>query len=429
MLKKARRDLAYLILAGLTGLASFPVLAVGLLAGAATLAIWVGVPLLGGMLAIARMLADLERRRIRALTGRELPPASYRQPPGAGPGRLRAPLSDPQLWRDALHGLLAMPLSAFTLGAAFTWVWVPAALIAGGLFAWQPPEEFGLDGVTVHGYFPVLAGSLLLGLLLLLTMGPALRVLAQMHVGLARALLGSETAALRARAGQLAASRAAAVQAEAQTLRRVERDIHDGPQQRLVRLGIDLEAVCRRLDDGNPGAARELVNEALAQSREALAELRAVSRGIAPPVLADRGLAAAVEAAVARCPVEATLDCGLAAGERLPWPAENAAYFVVSEALTNVAKHARASHCAVTVSREAAALRVVVTDNGRGGAHLGKGHGLAGLADRLAGVEGRLDVHSPAGGPTVLTAGIPLQDTLVRAQPAGRPDRGHRAVR
>jgi signal transduction histidine kinase len=301
-----------------------------------------------------------------------------------------------------------MPLSAFTLGAAFTWVWVPAALIAGGLFAWQPPEEFGLDGVTVHGYFPVLAGSLLLGLLLLLTMGPALRVLAQMHVGLARALLGSETAALRARAGQLAASRAAAMQAEAQTLRRVERDIHDGPQQRLVRLGIDLEAVCRRLDDGNPGAARELVNEALAQSREALAELRAVSRGIAPPVLADRGLAAAVEAAVARCPVEATLDCGLAAGERLPWPAENAAYFVISEALTNVAKHARASHCAVTVSREAAALRVVVTDNGRGGAHLGKGHGLAGLADRLAGVEGRLDVHSPAGGPTVLTAGIPL---------------------
>jgi signal transduction histidine kinase len=166
-------------------------------------------------------------------------------------------------------------------------------------------------------------------------------------------------------------------------------------------------AAARRLDD-DPDRARPLIDEALEQSRAALSELRALSRGIAPPILADRGLGAALAAAAARCPVQVSLDVALREDERLTAAVENTAYFVVTEALTNVAKHSRATHCAVTVSAAGELLLVQVRDNGRGDAHLGKGHGLAGLADRLTSVDGELDVVSPPGGPTVLTAQIPL---------------------
>jgi signal transduction histidine kinase len=197
------------------------------------------------------------------------------------------------------------------------------------------------------------------------------------------------------------------VDTEARTLRRIERDLHDGPQQRLVRLDMDLETIGRRLDD-DPDRARTLLAEALTQNREALAELRALSRGIAPPILADRGLAEAITAAAARCAVPVALDLALPGGVRLAPTVENTAYFVVTEALTNVAKHSSARQASVVVGVEGDRVSVQVGDDGDGGAHLGKGHGLAGLADRLAAVEGRLDVTSPAGGPTLITADIPL---------------------
>jgi signal transduction histidine kinase len=268
-----------------------------------------------------------------------------------------------------------------------------------------------------HGLFRLITGSssrlgdialnTAIGVFLLVSLPWVVRGLVAVRVGLARSLLTNQTAALRARTEQLSAGRRAAVQAEAQTLRRLERDIHDGPQQRLVRLNMDLEAAARRLDD-DPDRARPLIDEALEQSRAALSELRALSRGIAPPILADRGLGAALAAAAARCPVQVSLDVALREDERLTAAVENTAYFVVTEALTNVAKHSRATHCAVTVSAAGELLLVQVRDNGRGDAHLGKGHGLAGLADRLTSVDGELDVVSPPGGPTVLTAQIPL---------------------
>ncbi|MGH9251005.1 MAG: sensor histidine kinase, partial [Acidimicrobiales bacterium] len=191
------------------------------------------------------------------------------------------------------------------------------------------------------------------------------------------------------------------------TLRRVERDIHDGPQQRLVRLTMDLEAAQRRLTD-NPDAAGPLVEQALTQTQEALAELRALSRGIAPPILADRGLEAALAAAAARSPIPVTLDVTMGGSDR-PTPAvENTAYFVVTEALTNAAKHSGATTVSVSVIRVGATLHVQVGDDGLGGAHVGKGHGLAGLADRLAGVDGTFDVHSPEGVGTIVSADIPV---------------------
>jgi len=217
---------------------------------------------------------------------------------------------------------------------------------------WALPRDgdySGLYGLVtgVNSRLAEIVLNTVLGLIMLATLPLVVRGLVAVRAGLARGLLTNQTAALRARAERLAAGRRAAVQAEAQTLRRVERDIHDGPQQRLVRLDMDLEAVARRLDDDDPEQARPLIDEALAQSREALSELRALSRGIAPPILADRGLGPALAAAAARCPVQVTLDVALPDGHRLAAAVENTAYFVVTEALTNVAKHSAATQCIV----------------------------------------------------------------------------------
>jgi signal transduction histidine kinase len=156
----------------------------------------------------------------------------------------------------------------------------------------------------------------------------------------------------------------------------------------------------------DPEAARTTLGEAAGLAREALEELRALSRGIAPPVLADRGLAAALAALAARSPVPVELDVDLPS-ERLAPVAENTAYFVVSEALANVAKHSDAAACRVSVARDDGRLRIVVEDDGSGGAVLAPGHGLAGLADRLRAVDGTLALDSPRGGPTRLTAELP----------------------
>ena len=199
------------------------------------------------------------------------------------------------------------------------------------------------------------------------------------------------------------------VDAEAQGLRRLERDLHDGPQQRLVRLTMDLSTAERRLADEDPDAAAPLVSYALTQAKEALDELRALSRGIAPPILADRGLGAALAAAVARSPIDVELDVSLPSPDvrRLPAGVENTAYFVVAEALANAAKHSQARTGVVSVELDGDVLWVQVADDGVGGASLAKGHGLAGLADRVAALDGKLGVDSPVGGPTVLTAEIP----------------------
>ncbi|MBU3065889.1 sensor domain-containing protein [Nocardia sp. NEAU-G5] len=408
---QARRDLAYLLPGIVVALAGFVTLTCGLALSLGTLVAWIGVPALLATLGMARMFATLERRRVAAVTGHELPSAQYAAGAGFGSRRMRATLKCGQYWRDLAHGVLVAPLSVFTWSVAVIWTTAAVAGTLYPIYGWTVPRYPDSQGLAdLMGWHTLLANSIVnlaVGLVFLGT-GPAvLRGLTAVHTGFARMLLTDEKAALRAQAEHLTASRSAAVQAEAWTLRRVERDIHDGPQQRLVRLTMDLEAARRRMND-NPDAAKTLVEEALAQSHEALTELRAVSRGIAPPILIDRGLAAALAAAVARCPVDTALECDLLDGRRLPESVENAAYFVVSEALTNVAKHARADSCAVRVTTEATALWLRVTDDGVGDAHLGKGHGLAGLVDRLAGVDGRLDMHSPVGGPTVLTAEIPL---------------------
>jgi signal transduction histidine kinase len=392
---------------------AFVIAIAGLSVGIGTIVVWLGLPILAGTLRASRGLAGIERRGAEWATGRALPPHHYRATRGRGIGRLFSMLADPQSWRDLLHAVVAFPVRLAMFVIAVVWTIGGLGSLLYITWQWALPEDDNDGGLfwLIFGYdfrLGEIAINTALGAIMVATAPLVIRGLVATRAGLARGLLTNQTAALRARATQLESSRRAAVQAEAQTLRRLERDIHDGPQQRLVRLNMDLEAVARRLDD-NPEKARPLVAEALEQSREALDELRALSRGIAPPILADRGLGPALAAAAARCPVEVSLDVALPKGQRLAAAVENTAYFVVTEALTNVAKHAQASLCTVMVSADADRVLVQVRDDGRGGAHLGKGHGLAGLADRLATVEGVLDVVSPPGGPTVLTAEIPLR--------------------
>ena len=412
--RQVTRDVGYLLPGLPIAIASFTIMITGFALGAGLFVLaFLGLVVWVAMLGTARGFAVAERARVGVMEGRPVGPAHHRPARGKGLARLFSYLRDPLAWREWGFGILILPIRCFTW--SLTIAWLSAAL--GGtsyvLWEWALPRDNAEESETLAELIGVGDGRLAdvalnttIGVIFLVTLPYVLRAMAVAESSLAWGMLTNENASLRARTEELSRSRQAVVQAEADTLRRVERDIHDGPQQRLVRLTMDLESVQRRFDD--PNAARPLLAGAVTQTKEALAELRAVSRGIAPPILTDRGLPAALAAATARCPVPTTLDVGPDLAERLPSSIENAAYFVVTESLTNVAKHSDASQCDVSVVRLADTLHVTITDNGRGGAHPGKGHGLAGLADRLAGVDGRLDVASPPGAGTTITAELPI---------------------
>ncbi|WP_091415354.1 sensor histidine kinase [Friedmanniella luteola] len=372
-------------------------------AGLGLAVVVVGLFVLVAALVVAGWAARMSRALLAA-AGHELPATHYPASAAGFGGRLRR-LSHVQSWRDLLHVLVNFPLSTITFSIGVSW----AAGGLGGVTYWfwsrfLPEDDQGLpDLLGYPGRFADLTFNTVVGVLLLVSTPAVLRGLVQLHVAVARALVVDEAGALRQQVDELTVSRSAAGGAEVHTLRRLERDLHDGPQQRLVRLGMDISAAQRRLDD-DPVKARALLDEALQQSQDALAEIRTLSRGIAPPILAEQGLRAAVTALAARGSVPTSVDV---ADVRLSEAARNAAYFVVAEALTNVEKHSGASRAAVEVAAVGGLAVIVVSDDGTGGAALAKGHGLAGLADRLAGVDGTLTVSSPAGGPTQLTATLP----------------------
>ena len=219
------------------------------------------------------------------------------------------------------------------------------------------------------------------------------------HAGLVQ-----RNVALTRRVARLAEARGAAVDGAAAELRRVERDLHDGAQARLIALGINLRSA-EQLFTSNPAAALALVTESRENSALALAELRALVRGIHPPVLADRGLGDAVRALALGSPVPAEVDVRLAG--RPPAPLESAAYFAVAEALANVIKHAAARHVDILIEYRAGMLRIEVTDDGRGGADPALGTGLLGVERRMSTFDGILAVSSPPGGPTIVAIEVP----------------------
>ena len=248
----------------------------------------------------------------------------------------------------------------------------------------------------------------------LLALGPGAYLLtawAGARAAVARLILAPREAELDERLVEVTRSRARLVDAFELERRRIERDLHDGAQQRLVALTVALGLARLDLPAGSPAAAR--VHEAQEQAKQALTELRELIRGVHPQVLADRGLGAAVADAAGRSPVEVDVDVSLP--RRLPGTIEVTAYFAVCEALANIARHSQASRASVRGRLLGDVLTVEVRDDGVGGADPAAGTGLAGLADRIAVVEGRLLLSSPAGGPTVLRVEIPCAQTVPSA--------------
>jgi signal transduction histidine kinase len=248
---------------------------------------------------------------------------------------------------------------------------------------------------------PVTVLGLLLGLLTV----PLIRGLGRMHGSLASAVLGpSRTAVLSAETKWLAASRARGVDSAEAERRRIERDLHDGAQQRLVSVAMTLGRAKTKMDS-DPDAARELIAEAHTDAKLAISELRDLARGIYPSVLGDRGLDPALSSLISKCPIP--VDLSVDVEPRPPTAVESAAYFTVAETLTNIAKHAGATRAQVRVTRTDRSVVVEVTDDGKGGAEVRPGGGLAGLADRAATIDGVVVVVSPVGGPTVIRTELP----------------------
>lgn len=404
------RDAAFLLLSGPLSLLAFYLLVPLTALGVVTTIIWVGLLLLIIDLSIAGGFANIARLAVARVDRREPVPGGYLEPePGASARRrLFRRLRDPQRWMDLLWAVIYFPVSLITWIISVVWL----ALAVAGLLA--PIADIILDLVLdpavgqrqglahLLGLQPELLWdigfNLTCGIVFSLTAPAVLRGLAAMQTGLTRAMLS-----WRSEVSRLQTSRAAVQRAEADTRRRLERDIHDGPQQRLVRLRMDL-ARAHRQAEKDPAAASAIIQGAMEQTQQTLDELRQLSRGIAPPVLIDRGLAAAITEAATRSSVPVTVSTEL---PDLPDHVSQAAYFVVSEALVNLNKHSGATAAGVDARVVDGALLVRISDNGIGGASTAKGHGLAGLVERLNGVDGRLFITSPTGGPTTLEARIP----------------------
>jgi signal transduction histidine kinase len=405
-------DTGYVLVSFPVAIAAFVIAVTGISLGIGLLVVWVGVAVLAATLLAARAFATLERAWLPAVLRRALPRPAYLRPEGSRIRQLLTPLRDPQTWLDALHAVVRFPVAIFSFVVTVTFWSVALGGLTYWAWDWALPDAStdpdNADLLELVGLESTAGRRILLyaliGVVFAVLLPFVVRGVALLQASIGRAMLTSR-AATQAELGRLTEGRNAAVAAEAVALRRLERDIHDGPQQQLVRLNMDLARAQRQLER-DPGAARAALGEAAGLARETLEDLRALSRGIAPPVLADRGLAAALAAIAARSAVPVDLDVDLPT-ERLAPVTENTAYFVVSEALANVAKHSDATACRVEVRCTGDRLRVVVEDDGTGGAVLAPGHGLSGLTDRLLAVDGALAVDSPRGGPTRLTAELP----------------------
>jgi signal transduction histidine kinase len=417
MLRQLGIDTQFVLLGFPLGIIALVLCVTGFALGLGLTVVWIGVVIMTATLIMSRGLATLERARIRPVLRRAVPHPYYKKRPGAGfRRRALAPLTDGQSWLDLLHGIFRFIPSTLSFSFVVTWWAATLGGLSWSLWGWSlpaGPDDHDLPDLLgfSHDYGTRVTFYLVIGVFFALTLYPVVRGAALLEALFARGLL-SGVNELRAQvaeaneARQVAqAQKAAAVSAEATALRRLERDIHDGPQQRLVRLAMDLGRAEQQFAS-DPDAARATVAEALTQTRETLDELRALSRGIAPPILVDRGLQAALTALAGRCTVPVDLDAPPI--ERLDPAVESTAYFVVAEALTNVAKHSQAGEVRVSVHRLATGLLVSVDDDGVGGASLAKGHGLAGLDDRVQSAGGVLSVDSPIGGGTRLTAALPI---------------------
>ncbi len=439
--KRTPGSVLYLLAVFVLAITSLTVLITLLSTGAGLIILIVGLPILVLSLLVARGFGVADRWLLRLTGLPEIPEPTWNRDRPGDDGfwmTLSLPLRNGHYWLYLVHGMIVSPIVSivtFTL----TTVWLSVGL--GGLTYWfwgmfLPGDNGNGDwGIYVSGALPWLFGGwsndaveivlyLVAGIVFTITLPWAMGGFARLHHAIAQGMLGrwpSDDLAAEVRAE--AAARGAAVQAEDAALRRLERDIHDGPQQRLVRLQLDLAALERRAVAGDTDAAAELAREAQVHAKSALDELRALSAGVAPPLLQDRGLAAALAAVAAGSALPVGVDIDPAVDAAVSPEIARTVYFVVAELLTNTVKHSGATAATLKASlRPAAAetpatLDVWLVDNGRGGAVFRPGHGLEGLRDRIAGLRGVLVIESAPGGPTTAGAHIPLPSSARAATP------------
>ena len=366
----------------------------------------IAIPMVWFTFLVAAQLGRVERSRAAALLGINLAWPHAPLAPGSWWSHLRQRVTTASRWREIGYLSLGLPIQG-VLGVAILVLWA-GALASATLPAYVthlPARSADLGVFRIHSGIGA-ATAAVVGILVLLMAAPQVTVgLAALDRKLVRWLLGPRGQSdLARRVDELELSRSAAVSSAEAERHRIERDLHDGAQQRLVALAMDLGRARERFDT-EPEQARQLVNEAHEEAKAALAELRNLARGIHPAVLTDRGLDAALSAVITRCPVPVLLKVSVPT--RPPASVESAAYFVVAEALTNVAKHADATRVDVSIVLQNNRLLVDIRDDGVGGADSAKGSGLSGLADRVSALGGWTRVLSPAGGPTSVIVEIP----------------------
>ncbi|AJP02417.1 histidine kinase [Streptomyces cyaneogriseus subsp. noncyanogenus] len=400
------RATAFLVSGALLGAVVLVVLVSGAVVGGALAVVLLGLPLLVLTALTGIPVAAVERRRLR-LAGVDRVPAGQHRVPGR-PGLaswLTTRLREAATWRElayaVLLGLVLWPLDALAVLAA---VGLPLSMAAAPVLV-AADGEAKVVKLFVVDSAPAACAVAALGLALLAAGAYVLGAVAGVRAELARALLGAKDGDSE-RVTELVRSRARLVDAFEAERRRIERDLHDGAQQRLVALTMTLGLA--RLD-APPGPLADQLAKAHGQAGQALAELRELIHGIHPKVLADYGLRAALADAADRSPVPVDLELDLPG--RLPGPVETAAYFAVCEALANVARHSGASRAGVRGGHADGRLVLQVRDDGRGGADPEGGSGLTGLADRVSVLDGTLSLSSPPGGPTLLRVEIPCRPT------------------
>ncbi len=370
---------------------------------------FLALPVFWLLMVVSRGFAHVERSRAASLLGLELADPVTPLPAASWWRRLLERARSAARWKEVGYLLLLLPLGVLNI-VLVTAAWCGSlALVALPVYVSALP-----GGTAKFWFFDVAAGGdawivALVGLAGLVLLAPWVTlVLGRLDAITCSWFLGpDERAAQEARVRAAESGRVAAVDSAEFERRRIERDLHDGAQQRLVSLAMELGATREHFDDEDKEAIRGRVVHAHEEAKAALQELRDLVRGIHPVILEDRGLDAALSAVVARAPIPVALEVHV--DPRPPAEVESAAYFVVSEALTNVARHSGASNAAVSLVRAGDMLVVEVRDNGSGGADVTDGTGLAGLDDRAASLGGSVHLDSPPGGPTILRAVLPCE--------------------
>jgi signal transduction histidine kinase len=399
-------ELAYVALSMFIGIITFTVVVTGLALSVGLLpAFLLGLPVLVATVYVVHGLAVMERRRAELFLDVELPARPLPQKPGQSwLRRAFARTVSPEFWKEACYALLLMPLGVISGSLVLSFWSVAVAGLLLPVYVDQLPGDNAITWLHWSNDAEVAAG-VATGLLFVLLARVLTSGLAVAHLALASALLSpSANDRLRAQVSQLTETRARVVDAADAERRRIERDLHDGAQQQLVSLAMNLGRAKAKLDT-DPEGAKELVAQAHQEAKDSITELRNVVRGVHPAVLTDRGLDAALSALAARSPVPVRVDVDVRVR---PSPTiEAVAYFVVSESLTNIARHSGATRAAVHIERHGDRLLVSVSDDGHGGATESPGGGLAGLRDRVAAVDGTFRLQSSPDGGTTVTVEVP----------------------